>query len=283
MFILLFLTLTLLNAKEINIALVGLDEKMASPKTIKKIFIEIFEDYKRKNDIKIDAFFYSEDEYFEVLKTKKKKFDVTYMIPYVFVKNYEDNLTYSKNFVTINRFKGNTKYLLVVNKNSKIKKLKDLKNRSIIYQSPDKFSKVWLDYIIYKKLAIPSDKLLSRVSSDNKMYKKVLDLYFGKQDAIVVSKEILETSLSLNPKLKESIVVLEESPLIFPGIVGSFHKDAPDDIVDYYNNLIENRQEYLSNILELVGLKSIVFSKKEDYQEVLKFYSEYLKYEDKYK
>lgn len=271
----------------LNIAIYGLDKKIANEKTVEKLLLKLFEkiDYlKHKN---INTFFYkNEKKLIQDLKSENKKFDFLYTIPSTYIKNYE---LINKNTTNAMSLKaGNNKfvqYYLIANQKSKINSLADVKNKKLVLESIDALAQIWLKKIFYE-VNIKVDKrniLLKRTKTYNQ-YKKLLDIYFNKIDLAVITKDTFETAVILNPSIKKQIKVLKKSPEIFPYVLAFFDKKIDKKTLTSHNEFVFNpkNKEFITNLLGLVKLKSVEKIKKNDFDKAHIFYKNYLKLNEKY-
>jgi len=287
--LLFFITYSYASKNDIlNIALYGLDKKIANEKTVEKLLLKLYDKIDNLKDKKINTFFYkTEKELVDDIKSDKKKFDFLYTIPSVYLRNYNiiNNNTINHFAITTNESKY-VQYYLVASKDLSLKKLLSLKNKKLRLQSMDFLGQYWFENLFlsegvnyYKKnIKINKNKV-------HRQYKKILDVYFGKIDLAIISKNSWETTIDLNPKIKNKIHVLKKSEEIFPAVITVSNRNINKDILKHHHDFIldENNEEYISNILSLVKFSNVIKIDKNDYDKAHKFYEKYLFTKQKYK
>jgi len=271
---------------QINIALFGLDKKVANEKTVKKLFEKLIKKIDKLEHMKINTFFYkNESELLKDFKAKKNSFDLLYVVPSIYIKHYKVFNKYSQSSVTIKQSDNKyVQYLLITNKKSNIKSLNDIKNKKINLHSSDKLSRMWFDKICYEQFGRSFKPHFLKESRNFKQYKKVLDVYFNKIDMAIITKEIWDTTVSLNPTITNELVVLRKSPAIFPAVIGLVHQSADPEIFDHYDSYImnEENEDYIEEVLGLVKFRKLELLKEQDFLEAYKFYEDYIQTRKKY-
>lgn len=141
-------------------------------------------------------------------------------------------------------------YLLVVQADSKIRSVRDLKNMRLIEWSGAKMSlaHTWLDVVLMKEGFSATEEFFSTVESSGKLFKVVLPVFFGQADACLVSKDGYKTMTDLNPQLGRALRILNASDGVVPFVTclrSSFQGSMRDETISAYleaHNSTEGRQ-----------------------------------------
>jgi len=271
----------------INIALYGLDKKVANEKTVKKLFQKLIQKIDKLKHLELKTFFYkNESDLIKDFKSKKNHFDLLYIVPSTYLKNYKVFNQHSKSSITIKQSDDKyVQYYIITNKKSDIKKLDDIKNRKLHLHSSDELSRIWFDKLCYESFGKSFKPHILKENRSFNQYKKILDVFFNKTDIAIVTKEMWDTTVSLNPAIAKKLTILKKSPSIFPAVIGLVHKSADKEIFDAYDNYIMNNknEEYIEDVLSLVKFRKIEVLKEKDFQKAYEFYSNYLNVKEKYK
>ncbi|MBW2690010.1 MAG: PhnD/SsuA/transferrin family substrate-binding protein [Deltaproteobacteria bacterium] len=111
------------------------------------------------------------------------------------------------------------RYVLIANRESGVRSVADLRNKSISLNSSKRTeaSLVWLDVLILK--AGYRDRLtyFSQIKKSTSS-KSIMAVFFRQLDAAVIRRESLETSIMLNPQIGKQIAILAESESLAGGI-----------------------------------------------------------------
>ena len=275
------------HIEKINIALYGLDKKVANEKTVKKLFQKLIEKIDELKDLELNTFFYkNESDLIRDYESNKNHFDLLYIVPSTYLKNYKVFNQHSKSSITIKQSDDKyVQYYIITNKKSNIKKLENIRNRKLDLHSSDELSRIWFDKICYERFGKSFKPHILKESRSFNQYKKILDVFFNKTDMAIVTKEMWDTTVSLNPTIEKNLRIIEKSPSIFPAVIGLVHKSADNEIFDAYDDYImnNNNEEYIEDVLSLVKFRKIETLKEKDFQKAYEFYSNYLEVKEKYK
>lgn len=271
---------------ELNIALYGLDKKVANEKTVKKLFQKLIQKIDKLKDLELNTFFYkNEAELLKAFKSKKNEFDILYMVPSTYLKNFDVFNKYAKSSIIIKQSDEKyVQYYIIASKKSKIKSLKDIKNKKLDLHSSDELSRMWFDKISYETIGRSFKPHILKENRSFNQYKKILDVFFNKTDIAIISKEMWDTTVDLNPTIAKNLTILKKSPAIFPSVIGLVHQSADAEIFKHYDSYImnKNNEEYIEEVLSLVKFRKLEVLKKSDFMEAHDFYENYLKIKAKY-
>jgi len=109
---------------------------------------------------------------------------------------------------------GGEEFLLVVREGAGIMRLGDLRGRSLILQDSSNtiLAEPWLAVALWREGLDSPDRLMARISTNTKVSKVVLPVFFGQADACVVTRRGLDTMAELNPQVARKLKILLVSP-----------------------------------------------------------------------
>lgn len=207
------------------------------------------------------------------------KFNI--IIPYssFYLKNKDIIKEVSFNAFSFNSHKKFQKYILLVNKSSNIKNIKDLKNKSFANYIANDNYKYWLDYLTLKELGFSYKNIIKKEVNINSDSRLILDTYFKKTDFTVVRKSTYEDILLLNPSLKKNLIVIKESKPIFPYGIGFMHKKIPKEMEQAFNRMMNNGtfDKRMKHLFSLLNQRSITRTNFKELSKLENFYDEYVK------
>lgn len=216
----------------------------------------------------------------------EKKIDVIPIASYRYL-DYKKEL--DKN--TINYFNlkrsVNNEYLkmyLIVNKNSKINKISDLKDKRIGIDILNEFGKIFLEKTYLDSNKKNADNLISKVYNNNSN-SLLLQTYFSKYDAAVITSFEYNTMLELNPAIKKKIKILKSSPRIFPYSLILFNKNIGEKKIKVLEKILKRffSSEKKHELYDMLKIKAISPIEKKDLDKLDEYYKDYLKLKNKYK
>lgn len=246
---------------------------------VKRIILKTIGKMSEALKTKINVVFIErEDELLEDFK-KFKKFNMMVIYSSFYLENKEEIKKISKNpFLFNNDNNRKTQYYLIANKKSKIKSIKDLKNKSFVSLTIDDNYGTWVDFLVRKKLHTSYKNIIKSEKAVNKNEKLLLNVYFNNVDFTAVSKVVYDDMILLNPSIKKNLLIIEKSEPIFFFALGIFHKETSSELSDKFQRTIDNgefnrRFGDLYKMLNLYGLQRTSF---EELKPLDDFYSEYL-------
>lgn len=281
LFILLFLNPLNAKQKELNIVLYGINYTIASQKTIKRIFKKIFYKNEAFKDYKLNIETYESS--FNIKKRLEDTYnpiDVLYTNSYDYINNYMLFHKMGKDFSSLrSNDRKYESYYILANKNSKIKSIKDIKDKKIFFYSGEPLANVWFDYLSLKENKKPYKSLVKKnIQINSSLYKKVLDIYFNKIDLAVISETTWSSIVQLDPSIKKKIKIIKKSPKIFPTIISFFNKNSKkNESIKLYQDFIYDKKnkEYIENLLFLLKLETIEKMQDDEFKDAAEFFLEY--------
>ncbi|MGJ8650125.1 MAG: PhnD/SsuA/transferrin family substrate-binding protein [Opitutaceae bacterium] len=112
-----------------------------------------------------------------------------------------------------------TRYLLLVRDDGPIVELGDLGGKKLVsyVNRETSISEEWFQYQLMQADLKPAGELLQSYSMEEDLSKTVLGVFFGNQDACLVSERSFNLMCELNPQLKVQLRVLLQSPEVVGG------------------------------------------------------------------
>ncbi len=136
--------------------------------------------------------------------------------------------------------RGGDEYLLLINEDSGIRTLADLRRKSLnVYDNPRMcLASIWLETLLASSNLGAPREFLGRIGIHNNLSQVVLPVYFRQLDACLVTRRAFGTMCELNPQLGRKLHVLATSPKVVTSLM-AFHKDcAPEQRQKCENALI---------------------------------------------
>lgn len=222
--------------------------------------------YTNKNDI-LNA--YKNNNYFLDM--------IVIPVPFYF-ENKKQIDEISDNFwsVSIND-KKYTRYLLIARKELNAKNFKDLKDRTILFNKENDISEIWLD----KQSIIYNNKRYKDVVKEEYYEKKestiLLRIFFGKSDFGVISENVWDTMIELNPSIKNKVDIVASSKKEHFPFIGFFRKGSTKEKSEIFFKIVSNLKQLPKSeqIMDLLKFDTVFKIEKDSLQNLEKFYNEY--------
>nr|WP_319491969.1 PhnD/SsuA/transferrin family substrate-binding protein [uncultured Desulfobacter sp.] len=131
-------------------------------------------------------------------------------------------------------------YLLMVRKNSPVKSIKDLMGGSLIFlkNARTAVAVTWLDVELVRLGMSATKHFFNRMKPASKISDAILPLFFGKEDACLVTRKGFEIMAELNPQISHRLKILMASKGYIPGCL-AFRKGFQSKIKEIILNRIE--------------------------------------------
>lgn len=139
---------------------------------------------------------------------------------------------------------GGHEYLLLVRKDSPIKRLEDLKGRRLLALDDPKMCLAiqWLDVLLIQGGFSKAADFFSGITSRKKLSAVVLPVFFHSADVCLVVRRGFETMVELNPQVGAQLVVLTASPRFITGLA-FFRANCPEPQMSKVKNAIRSFYE----------------------------------------
>ncbi len=153
------------------------------------------------------------------------------------------------------------------------------KNIKNIYYN-DQSQKIWLEYLIYKN-NINKETILKKLINEQKASKNLLKVFFQKDCISVVTKDLYDSMIRINPQIKKQVEIIKESKRIFLTGIGFTRKDLNNDFYAFskiMNEDFANKDDKL-RVFAFANVKKVYFFKNNDpkLKNLNDFYLEYFR------
>ena len=214
------------------------------------------------------------------------KLDIISLVAYSYLYNKEKIDENTIDYWQLGKSKNKSleKMYLIVNKNSNINNILDLKNKKIAIDKENKFGKFFFEKIYLENRKKNIDDIMSKINYNNKN-SLLLQVYFNKYDAAVITSNEYDIMLELNPAINKKINILETSPEIFPNLLIFFNKKNTSDNMKVFKKSISSFfiNEDNHELFDILKVKEISRIEKSDLDKLYDYYQGYRKLKSKYK
>jgi phosphonate transport system substrate-binding protein len=124
--------------------------------------------------------------------------------------------------------KPTLKYLVLAATDIQKASLEPLRNKKVSILKANPMAQMFLDTFLMQSKLPSSERFFAAVDEKSKESQAILDVFFGKSAACVVTDTAFQTMTELNPQVGRKLQILSESPDLI-GIVGFFRPDYPPD------------------------------------------------------
>lgn len=132
-------------------------------------------------------------------------------------------------------------YILVTKQSHGHKRLSDLQSKSLLQLTTSRTSlaEIWLDTELMSSSYPPAKKHFSTIIRSNNLNEAVLNVFFDKVDACLITRSGFETMAELNPQLSRQLNIIKQSPPYVPMLL-AFRKDYHRPYKDYILDQLDN-------------------------------------------
>jgi phosphonate transport system substrate-binding protein len=198
--------------------------------------------------------------------------------------NYFEKIELNPVLVPVSKEDVFVQYYILVRKGSNFNKIADLKGANIGLLSGVNYiaSKIWLDVILAKVNFPDKTRFFKNITMSDKESQLIVNLFFGRVDACIVSSEAFSLMKDLNPQIGEKIVCIQSSPKYLWGVMcfTSMIKSQEDKNLFYKNSIQiqkSNSGEQLYSLLKITGLEPFKTEYLNSFKDLLKEYTYLLK------
>ena len=259
------------STEEIKIGI--LYEKIFTTKKEAKIGLKLWEkQMKKKNyDYDVNIFLY-EDKNKLISDYTNKKIHAIVFDTTSYYENKKEIDTLSSNKWAISRTSSVfQQFYLVKNTESKIS-LTKFKVDKIFYK--ENMSRVWLENFLSKRNMNINTEVYEKIEKPNKL---VFNIFFNKDNISIMTEDLYESMIDLNPQVKSKLKIIEKSKKMFFHAVG-FTRKGMDKNIKKTLYSIEKEINTNNSAWEAVSFTNVqqVFPlKNDDLKELDDFYKEY--------
>lgn len=227
-------------------------------------------------NIKTEATLYSDVESIVSDLSAKRLDMVSSSVPdyYRISSQVETELAYTNT----NNGRKTKKSILLVNTQSGINGLDDLKGKRLLMGTADTIGNIFINTLILRKSNLPADQYFSSIRNISKPSKMILDLFFNKSDACLVDNWTFGTMSELNPQIKKQLKIITESPEIITSVTffrKAFGENIKRDIKEIAT--VTGKSTYGEQLLMLFKSDDIAKLEASDLDSFKRLYEEYEK------
>jgi ABC-type phosphate/phosphonate transport system substrate-binding protein len=209
------------------------------------------------------------------------KLDYIMINPYYIVK-YHKKL---KGHVAVywSERKADSKYesmIVLVRKKSGINTLSDLKNKCVSIKDDNYMAKVVLDKaLLASKIHHSYKNYIKNLSMVKTNSRAILQLYFGKTDAVIVPRYTYRFMQEMNPSIKKNLKIVYKTDAIFTPIVAMVNKQSSSAIIKGIQRGTESLSHTKNgkNILVLFKMKKVDIMNDVELEKLIAYYEKYRK------
>jgi len=168
-------------------------------------------------------------------------------------------------------------FVVLVNEQSGISKLKQMKHRHINrLKGYGDIDGMWLDTVLMRQRLPVSSRFFKTVKQTDNASQTVLPVYFKQADGCLVSSYGFSTMVELNPSIGKKLITVEESPRILPAAF-FIRKSCSEKMKQDGTRLITTlgSDEAGKQILTLFKIQRMLPYRPEYMENVRKLYEEY--------
>jgi hypothetical protein len=165
------------------------------------------------------------------------------------------------------------KYYLIKNKNFDFS-FNDLENKNFFFK--DEMSSVWFESIMLKNGIEIKPSRLKKIEKPRKL---IFNCFFNKNDLSIVSKDLYDSMVSLNPQIKKKIDIVIESESIFFKGIGFTRKNIEEYQTRIFNSMSNNLWTVDNDFkkLSFSNIQKVFILKEGDLSKTDLFYKNYFR------
>ena len=135
-----------------------------------------------------------------------------------FLRHFEVLKANSSQYWNLSKIKGKRlrNFYLIVKADSGITSLQDLKKKHIALTKSDSMQKLYFDHLMLKSNTDSYKHSFNDITYNKKGSRSILNIFFNKIDAAVVTQRSYDLAIELNPQLRQHLKILDNSEQIYP-------------------------------------------------------------------
>ncbi|HMK48882.1 MAG TPA: PhnD/SsuA/transferrin family substrate-binding protein [Thermodesulfovibrionales bacterium] len=172
--------------------------------------------------------------------------------------------------------KKTIRYHLLVQSDSGITSIKDLRNRKLTVRKGDDMGLLFLNTLLLKNRLPETEKFFFLSDPKPRSSQVMLSVFFGQADACLTTDITYKTMVELNPQVKEKLKIIASSEEYVEG-VNFFRKDYDDN----YKKIVLDRSQRLKDsvrgrqIMLLFKIDKVAVLEEKDLDTVRKLLADY--------
>lgn len=168
--------------------------------------------------------------------------------------------------------------VLMVRRSNGITNPSELKGKRVAMRGDNYTGRLFFDRTMLESVQRSYVEVIGEFEATENHSRAVLQTFFGKADACVVPRYVVDVVAEMNPAVARELVPLAESPRIFVPYVGIFHRRTPDRMISAYRDFVGelSATEKGRNILGLFKMQGMYETPSEALEPMRQYYREYL-------
>lgn len=167
--------------------------------------------------------------------------------------------------------------VVMVRRDAAIGSVADLKGKRVSMREDNYMGRLFLDREMLQALHRSQSEVIGEIEATENHSRALLQTYFGKSDACVVPRYVVDVVTEMNPAVSQELVPLAESPRIFIPYIGVFHRRTSDTMITAYTDFVRelSATEKGRNILSLFKMQGMYEVSTESIEPMRQYYREY--------
>ncbi len=125
--------------------------------------------------------------------------------------------------------KATVKYVVLVGDRAAQGAIEGMKQKKLAVARGHSLGRIFLDVWLMRNKLQPAERFFSDIQEKSKDAQAILDTFFGRSDACLVTEAAYKMMVELNPQVGKKLRVVAESPELVAS-VGVFHPDYPQEL-----------------------------------------------------
>lgn len=227
-----------------------------------------------QTNVPISVTFYH-DQMKQMLKDfESGKLNFIFTAPIQFVKQFNRDLL-ADGFTTRQNAQHFDTLVILTRQHESTDTIQQLKNHRITLQTNNELHLLYLDLLSFQTFKQSYRNSFHLTTPEKNSQRLILQLFFKKTDAVLVSEGSFNLASELNPQLGNSLQVVARLPNVPPG-TGFFHKAVAEDFREEVIGKAEKLNHYRrgQQVLEIFKATQVQRSAISDLDSIVKLYQE---------
>lgn len=132
---------------------------------------------------------------------------------------------------------------LIIRSDLNIDRLDQLKDKHLVSPTGNQLGLLFLNLTLLRNDLPVANKFFSKMSSAEDLNSAIINLFFGKADAALVTDVAYNLATELNPQISHKIEILASSIPMIPLVIG-INKSVPDEFTQEVSLMVDNLDAY---------------------------------------
>ncbi len=199
--------------------------------------------------------------------------------------NYKSKLPITAIFTSSTEGGITDKFIIITRTTDQVTNIKQLKGKKLIIHTGSnlEFTNLWLDNLLYDNKCKTQNEFFKEIKEGTLASQVILSVFFGQNDACIVTKSSFETMKELNPQVGKSLHILNSSPSFISGLACFTDEFLKMNISDKIQKSAYEVESYPSGkqIFTLLRIKKLVPFKEEYLNNAKEMLKEFNKHNNK--